>query len=99
MFQVQEAQQAQQAQADGGSNSGGGGTGGGAGGSSGQLLHDPRHAFVHVGPRTSRHNDYYGTRGQGSDPHNPWGNRASGGGSYGRALQRLGERYGIRHWG
>ena len=42
----------------------------------------------------SRHNDYYSNRdggsdGSGADPGNPWGNRPPGGGSLGRALQRL----------
>lgn len=49
--------------------------------------------------RLTRHNDYYGTSGGSADPSNPWGNRAAGGASARRALQRLGERYGIRHWG
>lgn len=50
--------------------------------------------------RMTRHNDYYQHGDGGSpDPSNPWGNRAAAGASYGRALQRLGERYGITHWG
>lgn len=48
----------------------------------------------------TRHNDYY-QHGEGGsvDPSNPWGNRAAAGASYGRALRRLGERYGIANWG
>ncbi|KAL4433926.1 hypothetical protein ABPG75_000367 [Micractinium tetrahymenae] len=78
------------------------GAAGAAGSSSslGRPLHDPRHAFQHIGPRMTRHNDYYHHgEGGGANPSNPGGNRAAAGASYGRALQRLGERYGIRHWG
>ena len=85
---------------------GGGAASSSSGGSSaagGPPLHDRAHAFQHIGPRMSRHNDYYSNRdggsdGSGADPGNPWGNRPPGGGSLGRALQRLGERYGIREW-
>lgn len=63
----------------------------------GAPLHAADHAFRHVGPRMSRHNDYYGTRGdgEGGDPANPWGNRPAGGG-YARGVARLSERYGLR---
>lgn len=94
----------QQEQAASSSGAGGSGVQGPAGGSSssslGRLLHEPWHAFQHIGPRMTRHNDYYQHGDGGSpDPSNPWGNRAAAGASYGRALQRLGERYGITHWG
>ena len=67
-------------------------------------MHDRLHAFQHVGPRMSRHADYYGTRGGGggggeAGGGSPWGGSGAGGGSYSRALQRLGERYGIHHFG
>ena len=89
VFQVQQQQQQQQQQqhaavaAAGHSASGGGATGS-------QPLHAPSHAFQHIGPRMSRHNDYYGHGGSGDGP---WGNRPAAPG-YGRALQRLSERYG-----
>ncbi|PRW57772.1 UBA UBX kDa [Chlorella sorokiniana] len=88
VFQTQQAQ-AQQgsgggAQAQQGSRDGTG---------SSHFLHDRTHAFQHIGPRMSRHNDYYGNASSSSDPSNPWGNRPRGAG-YGRALQRLSERYG-----
>jgi hypothetical protein len=64
----------------------------------GAVLHVTGHIFQHIGPRMSRHNDYYGTRGGngngggggggGGTDRNPWGmvNR----GAYPqRALNRL----------
>ena len=95
VFQTQQAQQAQQqqqqlAQQQQGSS---GGDGGSSSTSGSHYLHDRTHAFQHIGPRMTRHNDYYGSASSSSDPSNPWGNRPRGGG-YGRALQRLSERYG-----
>ena len=63
-------------------------------------LHPRSHAFQHIGPRLSRHNDYYGDNhgaGGSTDGANPWG-RGPGGAGLGRALSRLQERYGIREW-
>lgn len=91
-------EQVQQA-SGGGSSSGGGGAGSSR--AAGPPLHNVRHSFQHVGPRMTRHNDYYGTRGDSSDsgdPANPWGRPTNGGASLQRALRRLGERYGIREW-
>lgn len=69
----------------------------------GEALHAREHAFQHVGPRLTRHNDYYGAgggdTGAGSSSSNPWGNRSAAAGSYSRALARLGQRYGVRDWG
>lgn len=64
-------------------------------------IHPLGHTFHHVGPRMSRHNDYYGTHGQGGggDGSNPWGNRGGLGGGYSRGLARMRERYGIRDLG
>lgn len=61
---------------------------------------DPARGAPPAVQRMTRHNDYY-QRGEGGsgDPANPWGNRAAAGASYARALHRLGQRYGITHWG
>ena len=67
----------------------------------GEALHERSHAFQHVGPRMTRHNDYYGNQGGGEasgSGTNPWG-RPSFGGSYARALQRMKQRYGIHDLG
>jgi hypothetical protein len=42
----------------------------------GEALHERSHAFQHVGPRMTRHNDYYGNQGGGEasgSGTNPWG--------------------------
>jgi hypothetical protein len=80
----------------------GGAGGSGGSGAGGLPLHDTRHAFQHVGPRMTRHNDYYDTRGGeeggAADPSNPWGRSMNGGASLQRALRRLGDRYGVSQW-
>ncbi|PSC73205.1 pleckstrin homology domain-containing family A member 8-like [Micractinium conductrix] len=101
-FQQQQQQQQQhgqqQQQQHEQPSSGGGGSSAGSAGGGGPALHDPLHSFQHVGPRMTRHNDYYnqGQQEQGTDPRNPWGRPSVSGGSLSRALQRLGERHGIR---
>lgn len=67
----------------------------------GYSMHDASHAFQHIGPRMTRHNDYYGTHSGGESSingSNPWGSRGRNAG-YARGLARLAERYGIQDWG
>ncbi|KAL4855989.1 Importin beta-like SAD2 [Chlorella vulgaris] len=93
--QQQQQQRRQQAQPASSSEAGGGSSR-----EASAAVHDVRHAFQHIGPRMTRHNDYYNNRGSeaGSDPANPWGRPRNGGASLQRALQRLGDRYGVRQW-
>jgi hypothetical protein len=93
--QQQQQQRRQQAQPASSSVAGGGSSR-----EASAAVHNVRHAFQHIGPRMTRHNDYYNNRGSeaGSDPANPWGRPRNGGASLQRALQRLGDRYGVRQW-
>jgi hypothetical protein len=60
----------------------------------GAPLHPAGHSFEHIGPRMTRHNDYYGSSGSGADA---WGRQARP--IPGRSWARLKERTGVSTWG